>query len=141
MARIIAIDYGTKRIGLAVTDSLQMIAGPLKTVHSSEIIDFLKEYLHRENVEAFVIGEPKHLDGNLSGPIEALSNFIKNLTKNFPDKPIYRIDERFTSKMAMDTLIAGGASKKQRQDKATLDTISAMIILQSFLEQNAFRKH
>jgi putative holliday junction resolvase len=141
MPRIIAIDFGTKRVGLAVTDPLQMIAGPLKTVHSSELIDYLKNYFAIEKVESIVIGEPKHLDGTLSGPREALENMIKNLSKTFPDKEIHRVDERFTSKLAMDSLIAGGASKKQRKDKAALDTISAVIILQSFMEQNAFRKH
>lgn len=141
MSRIIAIDYGTKRVGLAVTDPLQLIAGPLKTVHSSEVIAFLQSYFLVEKVESIVIGEPRHLDGTLSGPREALENFIKNLSKSFPDKEIHRIDERFTSKLAMDSLISGGASKKQRQDKAALDTISAVIILQSFLEQKAFRKH
>ena len=130
-----AIDYGTKRIGLAVTDPMKIIAQPLTTVHSQEIMAYLKDYLLKEPVETFLIGEPKHLDGTPSGPKEALANFVKSLQRTFPEIPVVRMDERFTSKMAQQAMIEGGASRKQRRDKNNLDTISAVIMLQDFLNQ------
>lgn len=140
MARILAFDFGTKRTGIAVTDNLQIIATALKVVSDTELIPFVKQYLNSEKVETFVVGEPKHLDGNLSGPIEALNNFIRFLEKNYPDVPIKRVDERFTSSMAMQTLFASGASKKQRAEKENTDQVSAVLILQSYLEQQHFIK-
>jgi putative Holliday junction resolvase len=140
MPRIIAIDFGTKRIGIAVTDPLQMIANPLKTVTNEEAIPFLKTYLSKENVETIVIGEPKHLDGSASGPQESIANFVRAIEKAFPTVKIVRVDERFTSKLAFGAMIDGGASKKQRQDKSLIDTLSAVIILQSYMEQKAFGK-
>lgn len=140
LSRILAIDFGTKRTGIAVTDPQQLIATPLITVHSSELLPFLKEYLKREAVETIVIGEPRHLDGTTSGPQEALANFVRSLEKAFPVVKVARVDERFTSKMAFDTLIAAGAGKKQRRNKEAVDTISAVLILQSYMEQQAFRK-
>ncbi|MEX1188253.1 MAG: Holliday junction resolvase RuvX [Bacteroidia bacterium] len=139
--RILAIDYGNKRIGLAVTDSLQIIAGPLKTVHSQEILSFLKEYVPKEKVVEIVIGEPKHMDGTESGPIEALSNFKKALERFFPEIPIHMVDERFTSKMAMASLHQSGASKTKKKNKEEIDLISAVLILQSHMERNNFLKH
>ncbi|HPH83440.1 MAG TPA: Holliday junction resolvase RuvX [Flavobacteriales bacterium] len=140
MPRILAIDFGTKRIGIAVTDPLQMIANPLKTVTNEEALPFLKTYLSKESVETIVIGEPKHLDGSASGPQESITNFVRAVEKAFPTVKIVRVDERFTSKLAFGAMIDGGASKKQRQDKSLIDTLSAVIILQSYMEQKAFGK-
>lgn len=140
MPRIIAIDFGTKRIGIAVTDPLQMIANPLKTVTNEEALPFLKTYLSKESVETIVIGEPKHLDGSASGPQESITNFVRAVEKAFPTVKIVRVDERFTSKLAFGAMLDGGASKKQRQDKSLIDTLSAVIILQSYMEQKAFGK-
>ncbi|HOY49221.1 MAG TPA: Holliday junction resolvase RuvX [Flavobacteriales bacterium] len=140
MPRILAIDFGTKRIGIAVTDPLQMIANPFKTVTNEEALPFLKTYLSKESVETIVIGEPKHLDGSASGPQESITNFVRAVEKAFPTVKIVRVDERFTSKLAFGAMIDGGASKKQRQDKSLIDTLSAVIILQSYMEQKAFGK-
>jgi len=135
MSRIIAIDYGSKRVGLAVTDPLQIIATSLDTVHSKDVIAFLKEYEHRESIEAFVVGMPKRLDNTDTNATPLVQAFVKNLRKNFPTIPIYLHDERFTSSMALQTMIAGGMKKKDRREKANVDKISATIILQSYLEQ------
>ena len=135
MARILAFDFGTKRIGIASTDPLQMIANSLDTVHPKDIVVYLKKYLSTQEVEAFVIGIPKTLqneDSSNAPHVRAFTNLIK---KNFPEKPIYGVDERFTSSMALDVMITGGMSKKDRRDKANVDKISATIILQSFLQQ------
>jgi putative Holliday junction resolvase len=140
MPRILAIDFGTKRIGIAVTDPLQMIANPFKTVTNEEALPFLKTYLSKESVETIVIGEPKHLDGSASGPQESITNFVRAVEKAFPTVKIVRVDERFTSKLAFGAMLDGGASKKQRQDKSLIDTLSAVIILQSYMEQKAFGK-
>jgi putative holliday junction resolvase len=140
MARILAFDFGTKRTGIAVTDNLQIIATALKVVSDTELIPFVKQYLNSEQVETIVVGEPKHLDGNLSGPIEALNNFVRFLEKSYPNIPVKRIDERFTSSMAMQTLLTSGASKKQRAVKENTDQVAAVIILQSYLEQQQFIK-
>lgn len=140
MPRILAIDFGTKRIGIAVTDPLQMIANPFKTVTNEEALPFLKTYLSKESVETIVIGEPKHLDGSASGPQESITNFVRAVEKAFPTVKIVRVDERFTSKLAFGAMVDGGASKKQRQDKSLIDTLSAVIILQSYMEQKAFGK-
>jgi putative holliday junction resolvase len=136
MGRIVAIDYGSKRVGVAVTDPLKIIATPLDTIHSKDIITFLKKYDQKENIELFVLGLPKKLDNSDTNNTQLVLNFEKSLQKNFPDKKIYFIDERFTSKMALQTMISGGMKKKERQDKSNVDKISAVIILQSFLEQN-----
>ena len=140
MARVLSIDFGTKRIGIAVTDPLQMIANPLKTLTNEEALPFIKSYVQKENVEAIVIGEPKHLDGTGSGPQESISNFVRAVEKAFPTIKVIRIDERFTSKLAFGAMLEGGASKKKRQDKSLIDTLSAVIILQSYLEQKTFGK-
>lgn len=133
MARILAIDYGTKRTGIAVTDELQIIASGLTTVNTSELISFLKSYVSNENVELFLIGEPKQMNNEASQSEAAIQKFIKKLTIAIPEIPIKRVDERFTSKMAFQTMIDSGLKKKQRQDKALIDQISATIILQGYL--------
>jgi putative holliday junction resolvase len=134
MGRIIGIDYGQKRTGLAVTDPLQMIANSLTTVPSSETLAFLISYTSREQVDSFVVGYPKQMNNTPSQAVIFIDPFIKKLKSTFPDKPVYLMDERFTSKMAVQTMIAGGVKKKDRQNKALIDSISATIILQSFME-------
>lgn len=129
-----AIDYGTKRVGIAVTDNLKLIATGLTTVHSKDIIEYLKKYLQREQVECFVVGEPKRMDNSASESELHIKPFIQALKKNFPYIPVERMDERFTSKMAFQTMIDSGLKKKDRQNKELVDEISATIILQSFLE-------
>jgi len=133
MARILAIDYGQKRTGIAVTDDLQIIASGLTTVNTNQLISFLKDYLSKENVELFLIGKPKQKDGTSSEIEVQIEPFLKKLKKEFPDIEIKRFDERFTSKLAFRTMIEGGLKKKQRQNKALIDEISATIILQDFL--------
>lgn len=139
MARILAIDFGTKRTGIASTDSLQLIASPLTTVSGAELIPFLNKYLATERVETIVVGEPRHKDGELSGPIEALNNFLIYLRRTFPAIGIERVDERFTSKLANMAINEAGLSKKKRADKSLNDAIAATLILQSYLEQRTFR--
>lgn len=134
MGRIIALDYGQKRTGIAVTDPLQMIANSLNTVPSAEIIAFLKQYTGKEQVDSFVVGYPRQMNNTLSESVKFIDPFIALLKKTFPDKKVYLMDERFTSKIAMQTMIAGGVKKKDRQNKELIDAISATIILQSYLE-------
>jgi putative Holliday junction resolvase len=134
MGRIIGIDYGRKRIGIAVTDPLQIFASPLQTVSNSEIDAFLVSYLKTEQVDAFVVGYPVKLNNTPSESVKYIDPFIKRLRKQFPDKPVNLIDERFTSKIAQRSLIEGGVKKSDRRDKSLLDKISASIILQSFLD-------
>jgi putative Holliday junction resolvase len=135
LGRILAIDYGQKRCGIAVTDTLQLIATGLTTIHSSELMEFLKKYLQKEPVEAFVVGHARQMDASDSESMRFVYPFVKKLGEQFPSIPVNMVDERFTSKLALQTMIDGGVKKKQRQDKALLDTISATIILQSFMEQ------
>jgi len=135
LGRILAIDYGRKRVGLAVTDTLKMIANGLATVNSNDIWDYLNDYLSKENIECFVVGYPKQLNNQPSEANVYIKPFIKKLKKKFPDIPVELMDERFTSKMAFQTMIDGGLRKKARQNKALVNTISATIILQSYLEQ------
>lgn len=134
MGRILAIDYGQKRAGLAVTDELQMIASPLATIHVSEIMAYLEAYIARENVEIFVVGEPKDMDNRPSDAARFAEPFVKRLKRAFPGIPVERYDERFTSRMAFQTVIDSGIRKKARGDKSKLDRISASLILQSWLE-------
>ncbi|MCC7332898.1 MAG: Holliday junction resolvase RuvX [Flavobacteriales bacterium] len=134
MPKIVAIDYGQKRVGIAVTDDLQIIASGLTTVHSKNIISFLENYLKNNRVECFVVGEPKDLKNNPAESARFIEPFVKNLKKRFPEIKVERVDERFTSKMAFQTMIDSGLSKKARQNKALIDEISATIILQSYLE-------
>ena len=134
MGRIVAIDYGTKRVGIAVSDELQIIAGSLGTVHSSEIINFLKKYALQEKIDCFVIGEPKQMNNSFSESEKFIKSFIKKLMVEFPQIPIERYDERFTSKIAGQVMLDAGLNKKQRKNKEMLDSISATLILQSFME-------
>lgn len=134
MSRILAIDYGQKRVGLAVTDSEQIIASGLTTVHAKDVMDYLKQYVANEKVSAFVVGEAKNLDNTPAESARFIEPFVRRLSKVFPEIPIHRIDERFTSKMAFQSMIDGGLKKKTRQNKALVDEISATIILQSYLE-------
>lgn len=140
MARILAFDFGTKRTGLAVSDEGKSFAFPLTVLNAAELLPFVQDYLKKEQVDTFVVGEPKHLSGELSGPREALDNFVRYLEKHYPNIPVHRVDERFTSSMAMQTMISMGTSKKQRAQKEHTDQISAVIILQSYLEQQSFRR-
>lgn len=135
MARILAIDFGKKRTGIAVTDELQIIASGLTTVNTKELIPFLQDYISKENVELFIIGEPKQMNNQVSESEALILPFIKKLEIELPTIPIKRVDERFTSKMAFQSLIDGGISKKKRQNKALLDEVSATIILQTYLER------
>lgn len=139
LGRILAIDYGQKRVGLAVTDELRMIAGALASVHSKDVITFLKEYVLREKVDCFVVGYPLTLQNHLSESARFTEPFVKHLQKTFPDIPVERMDERFTSKMATSAILESGAKKKVRQDKALVDKVSAVIILQSFMEMKAMQ--
>ena len=135
MGRILAIDYGRKRVGLAVTDPLQIIANSLTTIHSKDIWNFLAEYLEKEDVECIVVGYPKQMNNQASEAVRFINPFLKKLTKTYPNMEVKQVDERFTSKMAHQTMIDAGLKKKARQNKALVDTISATIILQSYLEQ------
>jgi len=135
--RILAFDYGTKRIGIAVTDPLQIIATGLDTIHPKDIIDYLKRYISSEQVELFVVGEPLQMDGTPSQSAPHVKGFITTLNKNFPEIPVERIDERFTSKMASAVVAQSGFKKSDRQNKERLDTISATIILQTYLEKKS----
>ncbi|MBG0782765.1 MAG: Holliday junction resolvase RuvX [Bacteroidales bacterium] len=139
MGRILAVDYGRKRCGIAVTDELQLIANGLTTVRSHDIFDFLKNYLAQENVNTVVVGEPKDMHNNPSEAARFIEPFVNRLRNAFPDLDIQRFDERFTSVMAFQSMIDAGLSKKKRQDKSLVDTISATIILQSFLESQKNR--
>jgi len=133
VAQILAIDYGKVRTGLAVTDDMQIIASGLTTVLTNEVLDFLKDYTKKESVELFLVGEPKQMNNKASESEVFITPFISRLRTLFPNIPIKRVDERFTSKMAVQTMIDSGLKKKQRQNKALVDEISATIILQSYL--------
>lgn len=135
MARVLALDYGKKRTGIAVTDELQIIASGLTTVATEELLAFLARYISQESVERIIVGEPKQMDGSASQSEELILPFIKQLQQKFPQLPVERQDERFTSKMAVRTMIDGGLKKKKRQDKAMVDQISATLILQSYLDR------
>ncbi len=133
MARILSIDYGKKRTGLAVTDPLQIIASGLATVSTSELFDYLKQYVAKEQVERIVIGEPKQPNGQPSENLQRVQQFVNRWRKAMPDIPIEYYDERFTSVLAHQAMIDGGLKKKARQDKALVDEISATIILQDYM--------
>lgn len=134
MSRILAIDYGAKRCGIAVTDPLQIIATALETVRTHDLMEFLKKYCLNEEVQAFVIGMPKRLDNTESDNAARVISFIKTLKKGFPDIPVHEHDERFTSHMALQSMIASGSKKSDRRDKGNIDKVSATIILQSYME-------
>lgn len=134
MGRILAIDYGVKRTGLAVTDPERIIATALTTVETSKLITFLKNYFQKEVVDIIVVGEAKHMDNTPSQSMQYITPFIQQLAQLFPDKTIDRIDERFTSKIAFQAMIDGGLHKKQRQNKSLIDSISATLILQNYMQ-------
>ena len=139
MGRILAIDYGRKRIGIAVSDPAQIIANKLATIAAHTIWDFLKNYFLNEEVDEVVVGYPKQLNNQASQAVVYVNPFIKKFEKKYPDIPLILADERFTSKMAFQTMIDGGIGKKGRKDKAMVDAISATIILQSYMEQKRNR--
>lgn len=138
MARILAIDYGIKRTGIAVTDELQIIASGLTTIPSETAIAFLKDYFSKENVAKVLIGEPKQMNGQPSESAEIIEKFVTKFQIEFPEMKVERADERFTSKMAFQTMIDSGLKKKQRQNKALIDEIAATIMLQDYLSRKMF---
>lgn len=134
MGRILALDYGRKRTGIAVSDPLQIIANGLTTVSSHQLLDFLQNYMLKEQVELIVVGLPKQMSGEKSESMNYIEPFVRTLKKKFPDMPVQFVDERFTSVLAHKAMLDGGLKKKDRQNKALVDEISATIILQSYLE-------
>lgn len=140
MGRIIAIDYGQKRAGIAVTDELQLIATGLETVHVKDVWVFLKDYLSKETVDCIVVGEPRDMLNKPSDASRYIEPFVKRLTKLFAEVEVVRYDERFTSKMAHYAMLEGGLGKQKRQNKALVDTISATILLQSYMQSNESRR-
>ena len=135
MTRLLALDYGTKSVGIAVTDELQMIASGLCTVRTHDCMDFLIEYLSKESVSTIVMGIPKNLRNQNTDATPYVKGFAKQIRKQFPEMKVELIDERFTSKIAFQSMIDGGLKKKARQDKALVDEVSATLILQSYMEQ------
>jgi putative Holliday junction resolvase len=133
LSRILSIDYGLKRTGIAVTDPLQIIATGLTTIESKQLVPFLKDYFSKEQVELIIIGEPKNWDDSDTHATPLVEKCIKGLQKNFPNMPIKKVDERFTSKMAKDSMLEMGLKKKQRRDKALVDEIAATILLQEYM--------
>lgn len=133
MGQILAIDYGKKRTGIAVTDDMQIIASGLTTVDTDKLIPFLKDYFSKHKVEKVIVGEPKQMDGSASESAEIIEKFVVQFQKEFPIISLERMDERFTSKMAFQTMIDSGLKKKQRQNKGLIDEIAATIMLQDYL--------
>ncbi|PUV23328.1 MULTISPECIES: Holliday junction resolvase RuvX [Sphingobacterium] len=136
--RLMAFDYGTKRIGVAVTDPMQIIATALTTVHPQDIWTFLTDYLQTEQIETFVVGKPRQMDGSDSESASHVVGFMRKLKKIYPAIPVVEIDERFTSKMASAAIAQSGKKKKDRQQKGLIDTVSATIILQSYMDSRSF---
>lgn len=134
MGRILAIDFGKKRTGLAVTDSLRITANPLITIETKQLSDWLREYFAKEIVDEVVIGHPKQMNGEDSESMQYIRPFVERFKQTFPDKPITYYDERFTSVLAHQAMIAGGMKKKTRQDKAQVDKLAACIILEGYME-------
>lgn len=134
--RVLAIDYGQKRTGIAVTDEMQIIASGLTTIPTAEVFDFLKNYFAKEKVEKVLLGEPKQMNNEPSQSAGLINEFAEKFKMQFPDMEMERVDERFTSKMAFQTMIDSGLKKKQRQNKALIDEISATIMLQDYLSRN-----
>jgi putative holliday junction resolvase len=135
MGRILAIDYGQKRVGLAVTDELKLIANALTTVRTMDLFPYLVSYVRDHQVECFVVGEPRQMNNIASESSVFIEPFVKKLRKTFPDIPVERVDERFTSLMASRTIREAGLKKKDRQNKALVDAVSATLILQSYMEK------
>ena len=140
MARILAIDYGKKRTGLAVTDELQIIAGGLTTVATTDLIDYILDYVKRENVERIIVGLPKKMNNEYSENMVRIEPFVNRLQKLLPQMPIEYYDERFTSQLAQQAILDAGLKKKTRQNKALVDEVSAVIILQSYLDSKRWGK-
>ena len=140
MGRVLSIDYGKKRVGLAVTDPLRIIATRLTTVSSTEIWEYLSDYFAREKVDLVLVGYPRQLNNEPSEAIRYINPFLKKFTQLYKEMPVELMDERFTSKLAFQTMIDAGVKKKDRQNKATVDGVSATIILQSYLEGQKFLK-
>jgi putative Holliday junction resolvase len=140
MGRILAIDYGQKRVGLAVTDELKIIATALAAVPANEVMAFLKKFISGNTVECFVVGEPKQMDNTASESAKYIEPFIRRLKAEFPGIPVERMDERFTSMIATQAIRDAGAKKKDRRDKSLVDTVSAVIILQSFMEKRTMTR-
>jgi putative holliday junction resolvase len=138
MPRILSIDYGQKRTGIAVTDEMQIIASGLTTIPTHTLVDFLKDYFAKEKVEAVLIGEPKQMNGQPSESASVINGFVTHFSNIFPEMKVIRVDERFTSKMAFQTIIDSGLNKKQRQNKGLIDEISATIMLQDYLSSKRF---
>jgi putative Holliday junction resolvase len=138
MGRIIAIDFGTKRTGIAVTDSLKIIATGLTTLETKTVIPFLEDYINKESVECIVVGLPKTVMNEDSSIAPKVNEFVKKVQAKFPNMKIDRLDERFTSKIAQQTMLAGGLKKKDRQNKATVDMVSATILLQDYMSLKGF---
>ena len=135
-----AIDYGIKRTGLAVTDELQIIATALTTVETPKLMAFIDDYTRSHAVDAFVVGDPRHMDNTPSESAVIIEPFVEKLRAKYPDTPIHRMDERFTSKMAFQSMIDGGLGKKKRRDKGMIDAVSAVLILQNFMQLRENRK-
>ena len=136
MAKALGIDYGKKRVGIAISDSLQIIASALTTIDTPNIFTFLKDLLEKEEIDCFVVGEPKNLDGTPTDSTVITKEFVAKLSKKYPHISIKRIDERFTSKIAKQSILDAGLKKMKRRDKALVDKVSAAIILQSYLDAN-----
>ncbi|NLN94623.1 MAG: Holliday junction resolvase RuvX [Bacteroidales bacterium] len=136
MGRILAIDYGRKRTGIAVSDPLQIISTALQTVETHTLIPFLKDYISRETVDCIVVGEPRQMNNQPSESVIYIEPFIRQLKKEFPEIPVERVDERFTSKIASRAIQQSGLKKKDRRDKSLIDSVSAVILLQSWFEKN-----
>ena len=136
MAKALGIDYGKKRVGIAISDSLQIIASALTTIDTPNIFTFLKDLLEKEEIDCFVVGEPKNLDGTSTDSTVITKEFVAKLSKKYPHISIKRIDERFTSKIAKQSILDAGIKKMKRRDKALVDKVSAAIILQSYLDAN-----
>ncbi|MBQ9254131.1 MAG: Holliday junction resolvase RuvX [Bacteroidales bacterium] len=134
MGRFLAIDYGERRVGLAVSDYMQVIATKLTTVSTIDVYNYLRDYIGKEEVDLIVVGNPKQLDNTPSESAKMVNVFVDNLSKIFPDMDIYMIDERYTSKIASQSIALSGMKKKKRQDKALIDSVSAVLILQDFME-------
>lgn len=139
MGRIVAIDYGQKRVGIAVTDTLQLIANGLTTVSPDTIFSFLEAYTQKEKVDEFIVGLPKQMNNEPSESMKYITPFVTGLKKKYPNTPVLFVDERFTSKLAQQTMLDSGINKKSRQNKALIDQISATIILQSYLESRMYK--
>lgn len=138
MAQIISIDWGKKRTGIAVTDDLQLIASPLTTIETVKLFDFLKQYFDDNHVEEAIIGQPLQMNGQPSESGVLIEQFVAKFSKQYPDIKVHRVDERFTSKIASQSMVMSGAKKKARQNKGNIDQIAATIMLQDFLLRRSF---